>query len=165
MADERIYTIPLQDAYEKPSTKRARRAVKLLRSFVARHMRVEEEAVSISGDTNALIWRDGMKKPPRRIKVKVSKEKDKASVTLLDEGERAAKIKARQDRKASEKKARAQDRQKEAAAKPAADAKKQAHQPQAAASAEVEKAKLPAQAAKPAQSQNQPSSAQITGKG
>lgn len=164
MADERIYTIPLQGAYEKPSTKRARRAVKLLRSFVSRHMRVALDAVSISGDTNALIWRDGMKKPPRRIKVKVSKDKDRASVTLLDEGERAAKIKARGERKASEKKARAQDRQKEAAAKPAEDAKKQP-QPQAAKSAEVEKAKLPAQAAKPAQSQNQPSSAQITGKG
>jgi large subunit ribosomal protein L31e len=139
MAEERIYTIPLQDAYTKPSTKRAKRAVVILRSFVSRHMKVPEDSVSISSDTNSLIWRDGMKKPPRRIKVKVSKDKETVKVTLLDEKERADKIKARGERKSAEKKARADKRAKE---------KKDAPKPANAPHAANDKAKAAASASK-----------------
>ena len=41
---ERIYVVPLREAYEKPRIKRAKKAAQILRSFISRHMKVEEMA-------------------------------------------------------------------------------------------------------------------------
>ena len=53
---ERIYTVNLSEAYNYIRTKRARRAVKLLRAFAARHMKAELENVKISNGTNSAIF-------------------------------------------------------------------------------------------------------------
>lgn len=85
MADklERIYTVPLAKAYETVRTKRARRAVALLRSFIARHLKANN--VVISNATNAFLWQRSMQHPPRRIKVRAIKEDDSVRVYLQDE--------------------------------------------------------------------------------
>ncbi len=87
MADlERIYVIPLRKAYDTPPrTKRSRKAVKIVRKFISRHMKAEETDVSISEGVNSLIWKRGIQKPPRKIKVKAVKSGDRVVVSLLDE--------------------------------------------------------------------------------
>jgi len=75
MALERIYTIPLREAYEAKRGKRGKRAIDLIRAFIARHMKADEEDISISSGVNSAVLARSIQKPPRRIKVKVVKEK------------------------------------------------------------------------------------------
>ncbi|MFA5382956.1 MAG: 50S ribosomal protein L31e [Candidatus Micrarchaeia archaeon] len=86
MADiERIYTIPLRKAFDFPRTKRASKAITIVKNFLAKHMKVTVEHVSVSEAVNSAIWQRGIQKPPRRIKIKVTKEGDKAVARLIDE--------------------------------------------------------------------------------
>ena len=105
---ERIYTIPLGDAYEYVRTKRARRAVKIVREFALRHMKAGE--ARISEGANSLIFRDGMQKPPRRIKVRMVKGDDAiARVWLVGEEE---KIKELADKKKKEQESKKKEQEK-----------------------------------------------------
>ncbi|RME78965.1 MAG: 50S ribosomal protein L31e [Methanobacteriota archaeon] len=70
-AEERLYTFNLRDAYRKPRKRRAKTAVKILKELIARHAKTGE--VRISNALNALIWKHSANKPPRKVKVKVSK--------------------------------------------------------------------------------------------
>ncbi|MFN3527989.1 MAG: 50S ribosomal protein L31e [Candidatus Altarchaeaceae archaeon] len=63
---ERIYTIPLREAYNQPWTKRARKAVRIVKEFLQRHTKQE---IKIGNDVNEEIWKRGMKHPPRKIRV------------------------------------------------------------------------------------------------
>lgn len=82
---ERLYTVPLGKAYDYIRIKRARRTVKLLRAFLARHMKVTETAVRISNQLNNLIWAHGIQKPPRKVKIRAIKDKDLVNAYLSDE--------------------------------------------------------------------------------
>ena len=74
--EERIMNIPLREAKKTPSSKRASRAMKLIREFVSNNMDVPEEDVWIDSSTNEAIWERGIKKPPSKIKVKAIKFED-----------------------------------------------------------------------------------------
>ena len=63
---ERLYTVPLQKAYEHVRTKRAKRTVKILRKFLSRHMKVPEASVRISNALNGIIWKSGIQKRGNR---------------------------------------------------------------------------------------------------
>jgi len=80
---EMIYTIPLGRVYWGRRTNRAARAIKLIRKFVARHFGVPPEKVWIHTDVNEYVWRRGIEKPPRRIKVKVVKDAEKGIVKVF----------------------------------------------------------------------------------
>lgn len=68
---ERIYTIPLRNAYLKaPRPKRANRAISEIKSFLARHMKSEEEKVWLDNPVNEAVWSRGIQKPPRSLRVK-----------------------------------------------------------------------------------------------
>ena len=83
---ERIYTVPLRDAYKTVKVKRTSRAAKILKSFLARHMRTQQERVKLGAEVNSLIWSKGMEKPPRRIKVKAKRDaKGEVRVSLVEE--------------------------------------------------------------------------------
>ena len=69
---ERIYTIPLGRAWIVPKYRRAEKAVTVLRKFVARHMKPDE--VIIDPSVNEEIWKRGIQNPPRKIRVKLSKD-------------------------------------------------------------------------------------------
>jgi large subunit ribosomal protein L31e len=73
--DERIYTVPLRKAYWTGSRlRRSNRAVRILREFVERHMKPEE--LSIQPEVNERIWARGIQKPPRRIRIRATKNSD-----------------------------------------------------------------------------------------
>ena len=72
---ERVYNVPLRKEWLKaPKYKRAKKAVKALREFLARHMRSEN--VLIGRKANLKIWERGMESPPHHIQVKVLKDSD-----------------------------------------------------------------------------------------
>ncbi len=84
--NERVYNIPLRDVKNISRSRRANYAVKIIRSFVSRHMKVPEENVWIDNRVNEEIWKRGIEKPPSKITVKVIKfeEEESAEVLMAD---------------------------------------------------------------------------------
>lgn len=98
IVEERFYTIPLSRALVRPPKKRSPRAIQLIREFINRHMKVaikaseeeEEEELPklvISNDVNEKVWGRGIEKPPRKIKVRVTKDKDGNVTVYLAENQ------------------------------------------------------------------------------
>src|SRR3989344_5780857 len=77
---EREYIVPLRKGWLKvPKYKRANKAVKTLKEFIARHMKLYDDDlrnIKIDIDLNNEIRFRGMKKPPAKIKVKAKKFED-----------------------------------------------------------------------------------------
>ena len=77
--EERIYTVPLGKAWVVPKYRRAEKAITILRQFTVRHMKPEE--VVIDPSVNEAIWARGIRNPPRKIRVRLSKD-DEGIVTV-----------------------------------------------------------------------------------
>ncbi len=73
---KRSYIIPLDKAYDKPKTARNKRAMKIIREFAARHMKTSDEKVKISVKISEKVNEQGMRKPPKKIKVTLTKNKE-----------------------------------------------------------------------------------------
>ncbi|MDD5337156.1 MAG: 50S ribosomal protein L31e [Candidatus ainarchaeum sp.] len=122
MADEKFYTIPLGDAFDYVRTKRVRRAVTMVRAFVSRHSKVDGEQVRLSEALNMALWRNGIQKPPRRIRIKVVKEGEFARAYLPEETvkkpePKKEEAKEKAEVKSEEKKSEAKKEEKKAEAK------------------------------------------------
>ncbi|MGB9719809.1 MAG: 50S ribosomal protein L31e [Candidatus Anstonellales archaeon] len=114
--NERVYTVPLGDAFVKPRNKRTPRAVKLLREFAARHMKTDVENVIISNMVNAFIWMRGIQKPPRKVKVKMLAKDGKVYVLMMDEKlEEKVKEEKKEERKEEKKEAPKEEKKEEKA--------------------------------------------------
>jgi len=98
IVEERTYTIPLQRALVRPPKKRAPRAMQLVKIFITKHMKLEmkvseeeeEEELPellISQEVNEKIWGRGIKKPPRKIRVRAAKDKDGNVTVYLAEAQ------------------------------------------------------------------------------
>jgi large subunit ribosomal protein L31e len=75
VVEEKIYTIPLRHVHVvTPRGRRAPRAVRDVRDFVARHMKAEE--VAMSNEVNNALWARSINKPPRKITVRAVKDKE-----------------------------------------------------------------------------------------
>lgn len=87
MADdvERIMVVPLRKTKQAPRTRRANRAIKEIREFVARHMKTEEDKVWIDASVNEKIWQNGIRNPPSKITVKTVKFQDGLVEVTLSE--------------------------------------------------------------------------------
>ncbi len=72
MAEEKIFVIPLGEVKEVPQYKRSRRAAKLVREYLVRHMKSDD--VKIDPKINEKLFERGVKKPPARIRVKAVKD-------------------------------------------------------------------------------------------
>lgn len=88
---EREYIIPLRRSLNRvPRYKKANKAVKTIKEFLARHMKVPDrnlKNVKLDMYLNEFIWARGIRNPPSKIKVKVTKEGDivKAGLSELPE--------------------------------------------------------------------------------
>lgn len=109
--DERIYTIPLRDAYKAPRTYRARKAMKYLKDYLEKHLKTGE--FLIGPGLNHEVWSRGIKKPPRKVKVTVTKDGEKFRAELFGY---KPKEKPKKDKKEKKKKLteKAKERVKEA---------------------------------------------------
>ena len=86
IVEERIYTIPLGKAWISPREKRTPRATRLVKIFINRHMK--PKALLISNEVNEKIWRKGIEKPPRRIRVRAAKDSEgTVTLYLAEEGD------------------------------------------------------------------------------
>jgi large subunit ribosomal protein L31e len=71
---ERVYTINLGKVWLSPNNQRAKRAINMIREFATRHMKSEN--VKIEEDVSHLVWSRGIRHPPRKIRVKLTKDDD-----------------------------------------------------------------------------------------
>ena len=72
--EERLYVVPFGRVKNTPVKKRTKRAVNMLREFVIRHMK--PEGIIIDPYLNELIWKRGIEKPPRKIRIRVTKDRE-----------------------------------------------------------------------------------------
>lgn len=110
---EREYIVPLRKGWLKvPEYKRANKAVKTLKEFLARHMKIynnDLRNIKLDIDLNNEIRFRGMRKPPAKIKVKAVKFEDGiVRVELVDIPEKLKFKRLREEKKdkANEKKAK-----------------------------------------------------------
>jgi len=98
IVEERVYTIPLGRAWIMPPNKRAPRAMRIVKSFITKHMKLErreeeeEEAeetgkLVISNEVNEKVWSRSIEKPPRKIRVRAAKDKGGVVTVYLAEGD------------------------------------------------------------------------------
>ncbi len=75
--EERYYVVPLaKKGFELvPRWKRSKKAILVLREFIVRHMKPEGD-VYIAQELNERVWENGIKNPPRKIRVRVTKSVD-----------------------------------------------------------------------------------------
>ena len=68
---ERVYTIPLGKVKLSQSQHRAVRAINMIKEFARHHMKVEE--IKIEEELSHLIWARGVRNPPRKVRVRMTK--------------------------------------------------------------------------------------------
>jgi large subunit ribosomal protein L31e len=71
---ERVYTINLGKVWLSPNNQRAKRAINMIKEFATHHMKSEN--VKIEEDVSHLVWARGIRHPPRKIRVKLTKDDD-----------------------------------------------------------------------------------------
>ena len=71
-----LYTINLRRLYWGRRSNRAKRAIRYIREFIARHFGVEPEDVKIDNSVNNYVWSNGIQKPPHKVHVYVSVKKE-----------------------------------------------------------------------------------------
>jgi len=74
IVEERMYTLSFRRVWATPRGKRTPRALRMLREYVGRHMKVEN--IVISNEVNEQIWKRGMSKPPRSLRIRAVKDKE-----------------------------------------------------------------------------------------
>lgn len=69
---ERVYTIPFRKVFSKRHVRRGKYAMKEVRAFAEKHMK--GTSVKIGTALSQFIMRDGIQKPPRRVKVTATRD-------------------------------------------------------------------------------------------
>ncbi len=126
---EREYIIPLRHRWQiVPRYKRAKKAVRSIREFLVRHMKIRDrdlDKIKLDRYLNEMVWSRGIRNPPARVKVRAIKEGDIVRVELAEMPERIKFKKLREERtetkakKVAEKKK--EEKKAEEAEKPAAE--------------------------------------------
>ena len=100
---EREYVIPLREKVRVvPRYKKTNKAVKTVKEFLARHMKVRDRdlnKIKIDKYLNEVLWFRGIRKPPHKIKVKAVKEGDIIRAELADMPDALKFKKAREEKK------------------------------------------------------------------
>jgi large subunit ribosomal protein L31e len=82
MVEEKIYTVPLRkETLKAPNYARTKKAVKVLKSFLEKHLKKE---VKIGKYLNLEMWKNGRRNPPGKIKVRVEEIKETTIAELID---------------------------------------------------------------------------------
>ena len=122
---ERIYTVPLKEAWNAQRYRRSERAMMVLKAFAKRHMKAE--TITVDTTVNEAIWARGIKSPPHKIRVKMTKD-DEGKVTIT-----MAEVEAETEAKEEPKKGSKKDSKKESKSKAKAE-----EEPKVEAKAEAE---------------------------
>ncbi len=71
--EERVVTVPLRDANDKPVQQRADYAVKIVREHLAKHFSVDGEDVILDASVNEAVWANGRQNPPSKLRVRAAR--------------------------------------------------------------------------------------------
>ena len=82
---ERVYTINLGKVLLSPDNQRAKRAVNMIKEFARHHMKIEQ--VKLEEDVSHLLWSRGIRHPPRKIRVRMTKTDEGYVLVSIYEGE------------------------------------------------------------------------------
>jgi ribosomal protein L31E len=129
---EKVYTIPLRDAYKKGSRMgNTNRTVRAVKDYVSKHAHASE--VKVSEKLNSLLWTGGAKNALHTVRIKVKISEGKASAMLpeeisLEEEKKKflEKEKKKSEAQAGEEKKKAEEKAKDA--KVASEADQEAQQ-------------------------------------
>jgi large subunit ribosomal protein L31e len=122
---ERIYTVPLKEAWNAQRYRRSERAMMVLKAFAKRHMKAE--TITVDTTVNEAIWARGIKSPPHKIRVKMTKDDEGAVTITMAEVEAPAETKEPKKESKSKSKAKAKEEPKvEAKAEAEAETKVEA---------------------------------------
>jgi len=85
---EREYIIPLRHRWKiVPRYKRTNKAVKAVKEFLVRHMKIRDrdlDKIRVDKYLNEILWQRGIRSPPSKIKVRAVKEGDIVRVYAVD---------------------------------------------------------------------------------
>src|SRR6266581_4081642 len=84
IVEEKSYDRNLPRIWTAPREKRTPRAVRYVRHYAANRMKTDN--VSLSEETNSLLWNRGISKPPRKIRIRVVKDKEGKFIVFPGEG-------------------------------------------------------------------------------
>ena len=82
---ERVYTVNLGKVLLTPNNQRAKRAINMVKEFARRHMKMEQ--IKIEEDLSHLLWSRGIKHPPRKVRVRMTKTDEGYILISKYEGE------------------------------------------------------------------------------
>ena len=95
--DEKVYNIPLREAYKKARLKRTPYAAREVKKFIKTHTKAKE--VKIGKHLNEALWSRGIKKPPHKIRVKAVLDGDVAKTELMGFEYEEFKVQPKKERK------------------------------------------------------------------
>lgn len=148
--NEREYIIPLRRKWKKvPRYKRANKAIKAIKEFLVRHMKIRDrdlKKIKIDKHLNEAVWFRGIRKPPVKIKVRAVKEGDIIRVEAAELSEKLKFRKARLEKR--EEKAMEFISKKKAAIKPEEKLEEKVEKTEEEKKEEKEKAKAGEEATK-----------------
>src|SRR6266702_612240 len=84
IVEEKFNDLNLRRIWTAPREKRTPRAVRYVRQYAAQRMKTDN--VSLSEETNSLLWKRGISKPPRKIRIRVVKDKEGKVIVFPGEG-------------------------------------------------------------------------------
>jgi len=82
---ERVYTVNLGKVLLSPDNQRAKRAVNMIKEFARHHLKIEQ--VKLEEDVSHLLWSRGIRHPPRKIRVRMTKTDEGYVLVSIYEGE------------------------------------------------------------------------------
>jgi large subunit ribosomal protein L31e len=72
MPEEKVFNIPLREAYVRQRNRRASNAIKIINDYLEKHMKTED--INIGKSINEIVWKQGIENPPRKVRIHVIKE-------------------------------------------------------------------------------------------
>jgi large subunit ribosomal protein L31e len=100
---EREYVIPLREKCRPvPRYKKTPKAIKTIKEFLARHMKVpgrDLNKIKLDMGLNETLWARGIKNPPHKVKVKVVQEGDIVRAEVFELSKKLTAKKARLDKR------------------------------------------------------------------
>jgi len=94
---ERVYTINLGKVLLSPNNQRAKRAINMVKEFARHHMKTEQ--IKLDEDLSHQIWQRGIRHPPRKIRVKMTKTNEGFVLVTPYEEEIETEVKPKEEKK------------------------------------------------------------------
>ena len=71
--EERVVTVPLRKVQAGASHTRSDHAMKLIRAHLAKHFKVDEDAVRLDPSINEAVWARGRANPPSNLRIRAAR--------------------------------------------------------------------------------------------